>query len=210
MLEPTARRPNAVVFDLGGVLIDWNPRHLFRSVFRGDEAAMERFLGEVATPEWNAEQDRGRSWADGLALLIDRHPEHRAAIEAYGMRWLETIGGPISDTVGILADLRRSEGLRLLALTNWSAETFALARPRFAFLDWFEAIVVSGAERLIKPDPAIFRLLVERHRLDPARTVYVDDTAINVRAAADLGFDAIAFMTAAELRVELARRSLLG
>ena len=210
MPESSAAHPTAVVFDLGGVLIDWNPRHLFRSVFRGDEAAMERFLGEVATPEWNAEQDRGRSWADGLALLLDRHPEHRAAIEAYGTRWLETIGGPIADTVEILADLRRSGSSRLLALTNWSAETFALARPHFAFLDWFEAIVVSGAERLIKPDPAIFRILVERHRLDPARTVYIDDTAVNVRAAAALGFDSLAYTTAADLRVELARRSLLG
>lgn len=171
---------------------------------------MERFLGEVATPEWNAEQDRGRSWADGLALLVDRHPQHRAAIEAYGARWLETIGGPISATVELLADLRRSGGSRLLALTNWSAETFALARPHFAFLDWFEAIVVSGAERLIKPDPAIFRILVDRHGLDPAATVYVDDVATNVRAAAELGFDALAFSDAATLRRQLESRGLLG
>lgn len=210
MSKPTATRPTAVVFDLGGVLIDWNPRHLFRSVFPDDEAAMERFLAEVATPEWNAEQDRGRSWADGLALLVERHPENRAAIEAYGSRWLETIGGPIADSVEILADLRRIGGARLLALTNWSSETFALARPQFAFLDWFEAIVVSGVERLIKPDPAIFRILAERHGLEPASTVYIDDTAVNVRAAADLGFDAIAFTTPGELRIELARRGLLG
>lgn len=210
MPEPTATRPTAVVFDLGGVLIDWNPRYLFRSVFRGDDVAMEQFLGEVATPEWNAEQDRGRSWADGLALLVDRHPEHRAAIEAYGTRWLETIGGPIEPTVAVLSDLRRAGRVRLLALTNWSAETFALARPQFAFLEWFEGIVVSGDERVIKPDPAIFRILVERHGLDPAGTVYVDDVAANVRAAAALGFDAIEFATATELRLELARRGLLA
>lgn len=210
MPEPTATRPTAVVFDLGGVLIDWNPRYLFRSVFRGDDVAMEQFLGEVATPEWNAEQDRGRSWADGLALLVDRHPEHRATIEAYGTRWLETIGGPIEPTVAVLSDLRRAGRVRLLALTNWSAETFALARPQFAFLEWFEGIVVSGDERVIKPDPAIFRILVERHGLDPAGTVYVDDVAANVRAAAALGFDAIEFATATELRLELARRGLLA
>jgi len=209
MLDHSATRTTAVVFDLGGVLIDWNPRHLFRSVFDGDEAAMERFLGEVATSEWNAEQDRGRSWADGLALLVDRHPEHRAAIEAYWPRWLETIGGPLHASVDVLGDLRRTGRTRLLALTNWSAETFERARPHFEFLDWFEAIVVSGAERLIKPDPAIFAILVERHRVDPRRTVYIDDTAVNVRVAADLGFDAIAFSGAADLRRELMRRRLL-
>lgn len=209
MPEPTAPPPTAVVFDLGGVLIDWNPRYLFRNVFSGDEVAMERFLGEVATPDWNTEQDRGRSWADGLALLVEQHSEHRAAIEAYGTRWLETLGGPIEPTVEVLADLRRAGRVRLLALTNWSAETFALARPTFPFLDWFEGIVVSGEERVIKPDPAIFRILVERHDVDPAVTVYVDDVALNVQAAAELGFDAIAFTTPADLRVELARRGLL-
>lgn len=209
MSEPVTTKPTAVVFDLGGVLIDWNPRYLFRTVFPDDEAAMERFLGEVATTEWNTEQDRGRSWADGLALLVDRHPEYRAAIEAYGTRWLETLGGPIESTVEVLADLRRAGRVRLLALTNWSAETFALARPTFAFLDWFEGIVVSGEEGLIKPDPAIFRILVERHGLDPTTTVYVDDLAANVRAAAGLGFDALAFSDAATLRRELASRDAL-
>ncbi|MBA2719932.1 MAG: HAD family phosphatase [Chloroflexi bacterium] len=210
MPDATASRPTAVVFDLGGVLLDWNPRHLFRSVFAGDEAAMERFLAEVATPEWNAEQDRGRSWADGLALLVRDHPEHAAALEAYWTRWLETIGGPIQETVAIVAELRLGGQVRLLALTNWSAETFERARPRFAFLDWFEAIVVSGAERIIKPDPAIFAILVERHGVDPARTVYIDDTAVNVRVAADLGYDAIAFNGATALRGELTGRGLLG
>ncbi len=209
MADPTADRPDAVVFDLGGVLIDWNPRHLFRSVFPGDEAAMEQFLAEVATQDWNTEQDRGRSWTEGLALLVREHPHHAAAIETYWDRWLETIGGPIEPTVDLLAELHRIPGLRLLALTNWSAETFARARPQFGFLDWFEAIVVSGAERLIKPDPAIFRILVERHGLDPAGTVYVDDTAANVRAAHDLGYDAILFTNAPDLRNELALRGVL-
>ena len=209
MPDLTANRPIAVVFDLGGVLIDWNPRHLFRRVFDGDEAAMERFLTEVATPEWNAEQDRGRSWADGLALLVRDHPEHAAVLETYWTHWLETIGGPIQETVDILAELQRRGQVRLLALTNWSAETFERARPRFEFLAWFEAIVVSGAERLIKPDPAIFAILVERHGVDPARTVYIDDTAVNVRVAAELGNDAIAFSEAADLRRELTGRGLL-
>jgi 2-haloacid dehalogenase len=200
-------RPTAVVFDLGGVLIDWNPRHLYRRLF-SDEAEMERFLAEVTTSAWNLEQDRGRSFADGIAELVREHPDQADLIEAYWARWPEMLGGPLPDTVEILDELRTS-GVRLLALSNWSAETFALGAEQFPFLAWFEAVIVSGAEGLVKPDPAVFRLLNDRYGLDPASPVFIDDSIQNVEAAAALGFRAIPFTGAPDLKRELAALGLL-
>src|SRR5215213_4918306 len=196
----TGSRPSAVVFDLGGVLIDWNPRYLYRKLFAGDEAAMERFLGEVATAEWNAEQDRGRPWEDAVAILSREHPDDAGLIEAYHTRWVEMLGGPIEGTVEILAELRRDEDLRLLALTNWSPETFPIARPDYPFLEWFEAIVVSAEVRLMKPDPAIFRHLITEHAVEPGTTVFIDDSDANIAAARELGFGTIRFRSPEELR----------
>ncbi|HEX5325465.1 MAG TPA: HAD family hydrolase, partial [Acetobacteraceae bacterium] len=153
------------VFDLGGVLIDWNPRHLYRSLFPGDVAGMERFLAEICSPAWNLEQDRGRSWADATALLTAQHPEQAELIAAYRQRWHEMLRGPIEGSVAILAELKRA-GVPLYALTNWSQETFPHALEQYDFLGWFEVIIVSGQERLVKPDPRIFRLLADRHGLD--------------------------------------------
>ena len=199
-------RPAAVVFDLGGVLIDWDPRHLYRRLIP-DEAEMERFLRDVVSAEWNLEHDRGRSFAEGVALLTRKHPEQADLIAAFHERWPEMLGGAIQGTVEILAELRTS-GVRLLALTNWSAETWPIGRARFPFLAWFEAVIVSGAEQLVKPDPGIFRILVDRHGLDPATTVFIDDLPRNVEAAAALGFRAIRFTTPAALRTDLAAEGL--
>jgi 2-haloacid dehalogenase len=201
-------RGPAIVFDLGGVLIDWDPRHLYRQLFDGDEAAMERFLAEVCNSEWNVRQDAGRPFAEAVAELVQRHPEQRALIEAYHLRWPEMVAGPIDGSVEILAELRES-GHELHALTNWSAETFALTRPRFAFLAWFESILVSAEVRLIKPDPRIFRLLLERIGREAKACIYIDDSPKNVAAADVLGFDAIHFQGAAALRAGLVRRGLL-
>ncbi len=199
--------PTAVVFDLGGVLVDFDPRHLYRQLIP-DEAEMERFLGEVATQEWNLEHDRGRSFDEGVALLTRQHPEHAELIAAYRDRWPEMLRGPLQPTVDVLAELHAT-GVRLLALTNWSAETFVHAPARLPFLAWFEAILVSGEVGLIKPDPAIYRLLAERHDLDPAQTVFVDDLAENVAAAVRLGFRGIRFTDARALRDELVGVGLL-
>jgi 2-haloacid dehalogenase len=197
----------AVVFDLGGVLIDWDPRHLYRKLL-ADEAAVEEFLATVCTPEWNAELDRGRPFAEGVAQLVERHPEHAAAIAAYHERWPEMVAGDIPGTVEVLAELQAA-GVPLYALTNWSAETFAITRGRFEFLEWFDGLLVSGEERVTKPDPAIFQLLLDRFGLDPTATVFVDDSAANVAAARRLGFDAIRFTGHEELRRELVARRLL-
>lgn len=205
--SPPRVRPAAVVFDLGGVLIDWDPRYLYRPLFAGDDAAMERFLADVCSPAWNARQDAGRPFAEAVESLALEHPAQRELIEAYWRRWPETLGDAIEPTVAILAELRQA-GVPTYALSNWSAETFPLARPRYPFLDWFEAIVISGAVRAAKPDERIFRHLLEGHELDPAATVFIDDSSANVQAAAALGLVALRFEGAAALRRELAALGL--
>ena len=208
MAQTDGGRGPAIVFDLGGVLIDWNPRHLYRKLIE-DEDTMEWFLAEVCHSGWNEEQDRGRSFAAAIEEAAARHPEHRPLIEAYFERWGEMMAGEIDGAVAILEELRNA-GCELHALTNWSAETFPHARERFAFLDWFETILVSADVGLIKPDPAIFQLLLERIGRTPAECIYIDDNPKNVASAAVLGFDALAFHSAGQLRDALDQRGLLA
>lgn len=205
-MTPPSRR--VIVFDLGGVLLEWNPRHLYRKLFGGDDAAMEAFLANVCTVEWNERQDAGRSFADAVAELRPHHPDKVELIEAFGRRFGEMIPGAVEGTVDILADLRRA-GVPRYALTNWSAETFPPQRERFAFLSWFDGIVVSGEEGVIKPDPKIFRILLERYRIAPEETVFVDDDPGNAAAAASLGIHGIHFQSPELLRRELAALGFL-
>jgi 2-haloacid dehalogenase len=198
----------AAVFDLGGVLIDWDPRHLYRRLFDGDDAAMEAFLADVCNASWNALQDAGRPWDEATAELVARHPEQRLLIEAYRARWPEMLAGPIGATVGILGELRRA-GVPLFALSNWSAETFPVARERYEFLSWFDAVVISGEVGICKPDPRIYRHLLAANGLDAASTLFVDDHAANVEAAAALGFVALPFRGAPKLRADLEALGLL-
>jgi 2-haloacid dehalogenase len=196
------------VFDLGGVLIDWDPRYLYRTLLDSDDE-IAAFLDEVGFADWNHEMDAGaRTWAEAVEALATRHPHHRHLIEAYPLRFAETVPGPIHGTVELLAELHAVD-IALLALTNWSAETFPVARERFDFLRLFDGIVVSGEERLTKPDPAIFRVLVDRYALDPARTLYVDDRQVNVDAAESVGLRGALFTGPDDLRHELSRLSLL-
>jgi 2-haloacid dehalogenase len=208
MRQTAAGRGPVIIYDLGGVLIDWDPRHLYRKLI-DDETMMEWFLAEVCHSAWNAEQDRGRTFAAAIEEAAARHPDHRLLIEAYFERWGEMMAGEIEGSVAILAELQDA-GHELHALTNWSRETFPIARERFPFLRWFESILVSGEEGLIKPDPRIFALLLERIGRTPAECVYIDDSAKNVTAAAALGFDAIAFHSAVQLRDALSCRALLA
>ncbi len=200
--------PSAVVFDLGGVLIDWNPRHLYRKLFHGDEAAMEDFLSTVCTPAWNQCQDAGRPFAEAVAELTARFPDRAALIEAFHTRWEEMLGGAIAGTVELL-DALRAGGTPLYALTNWSAETFPLARRRFDFIGWFDGIVVSGEIGMKKHDPAIFRHLLDRYGLDAGATFFIDDSPANVAAAEALGFRTHRFETPEGLRADLSACGLL-
>lgn len=193
---------NAIVFDLGGVLIDWNPRYLYRKLI-GDESAMEDFLKEVVSHEWNASFDAGRSFAEGVNELSIRYPEYKDLIAAYHLRWPEMLGGAIHGTVEILRSLAREKRYRLLGLSNWSAETFHFARQRFDFLELFETILVSGEEKLIKPDPKFYRLLNERLGVELAKSVFIDDVQKNIDAASGLGMKAIRFENPDRLRADL-------
>jgi len=196
------------VFDLGGVLIDWDPRHLYRKLFRGNAAAMEDFLATVCTQEWNRGQDAGRSFAEGARLLRAQHPGKADLIDAYGARFDEMIEGPIAGTVEILGELQ-GRGTPLYALSNWSAETYPPARERFDFLAWFQGIVISGEEGVIKPDPRIYRIMLERFAIDPDSAIYIDDNKPNAEAATHLGMHGIHFTTQQALRQELVRLGLL-
>jgi 2-haloacid dehalogenase len=194
-------RIETVAFDLGGVLIDWNPRHLYRRLL-DDEAAIERFLAEVCTPEWNATLDAGYPFADGVAQLVREHPEQAELIEAYRSRWPEMLGGCFGETLEIMRRLR-SEGVPVYALSNWAAETFASTRDRFPFLDEFDGILLSGQVGVGKPDPAIFRLFLERFGLTAESTVFIDDSPVNVAVARSLGIQALLFRNATQLKREL-------
>jgi 2-haloacid dehalogenase len=206
--DPVQPRRTTVVFDLGGVLIDWNPRHLYRTLFDGDEVAMEDFLATVLTSEWNAAQDAGRSFAEGTALLRQRHPDKAHLIDAYPARFNETLKGPIAGSVAIL-DALRGRGVALYALTNWSHETFPPALKRFDFLRWFRGILVSGEVGLIKPDARIYQMLLDRFGIDPASAVFIDDNPRNAAAATALGIHGIHFTTPAALQRDLEGLRLL-
>ena len=169
---------------------------------------MESFLAEVTTAEWNAHQDAGRPWAEGVELLVAEHPQRRELIEAFHRRWPEMLAGEIPGTVDVLADLRAA-GVRLVALSNWSAEMFPVARERFDFLAWFEGIVISGEVGVNKPDRRIFDHLAEQFGIEPAAALFIDDSSANVDAAKALGFRAIRFTDATALRRELVRLGLL-
>jgi 2-haloacid dehalogenase len=202
-----SNRIDTVIFDLGNVLIGWDPRRLYRRLI-ADEERMEWFLREVCNSEWNEQQDAGRPWTEATALLRERFPEHAELIDAYHVHWKETLVGPIEGSVALLGELRQ-RGVRLLALTNWSNETFPVARELYPFLQWFEGIVVSGEERLVKPDPRIYQRLLQRYAVDPARALYIDDSARNVAAAEALGMRGWLFRNPDGLRSALAELELL-
>ena len=190
-----------VIFDLGGVLIDWDPRYLYRKLFE-DEAAMEHFLATVCTLDWNALQDAGRPVAEATRSLIGEWPDQAGLIEAYYARWTEMLGGPMEDTVAVARDLH-ARGVPLFALTNWSAETFLHVEHRYKFMEWFEYILVSGCVGLKKPDPAIFQLLLGRCGIDAREAVFIDDSEANVAAATSIGLHVIRFTSAISLRNDL-------
>jgi len=199
---------DTILFDLGGVLVDWNPRYLYRPLFHGDDEAMEHFLATVCAPEWNHEMDAGKPFATAVGERQRLFPQHADLIALWKDGWEQMLREPIDESVAVLAELR-DRGHRLLALTNWSSEKFPIARTRFAFLSWFEDIVVSGDVKLAKPDRRIFELTIQRTALDPDTTVYIDDSLPNIEAARPLGFHALHFSTPGRLRADLTRLGLI-
>jgi 2-haloacid dehalogenase len=199
--------PTTVIFDFGGVLIDWNPRHLYRKLI-DDEEEMEHFLATVCTPSWNEQQDGGRPLSEATALLADRFPQQIDLITAYYDRWTEMVKGPMEPSIAVLAELHE-RGVPLYGLTNWSAETYPYVEGRYDFMDWFDGIVVSGRERMKKPDEDIFRLLLDRYDLDASDTVFIDDNLANIATARRLGIHGSPFTTPEQLRRDLAGYGLL-
>lgn len=198
---------DAVVLDVGGVLMDWDPRHLFGSLIE-DDREREWFLSQVCGPAWNRRQDEGRTWADAVAEAVARHPAWEPWIRAYDERWIETVAGLYEDTVEVLHELHASP-TPVLALTNFSAEKWALACEHYDLLSSFDGVVVSGEERVAKPDPAIYEVLVDRFSVRPARTFFTDDLQQNVDAARAVGLDAELFTGAGPLREQLTARGVL-
>jgi len=198
MSSPTI---DTVIFDLGNVLIPFNPRWLFRKMLP-DEASIDAFLTETGFDAWNSQIDAGQPFAEGIASHSRKFPKYRSLFEAFFERWHETVGEPIAESVAIFRTLRQ-RGIRTYALTNFSAETWPLAVARFPLLNDFDGIVVSGIEGLIKPDPAIYRLLMQRYSIDPSRTVFIDDRIENVEAALGLGLKGIHFVEPEAVRAAL-------
>lgn len=196
-----------VVFDIGNVLVHWEPRALYRKLF-ASEAEVEWFLTNVCNHDWNLEQDKGRSFAEAVKEASARFPEHAEAIAAYDLRWHETVLGAIDGTVGILEDLER-RGTPLYAITNFNQDKFRETVLRFPFLRTFRDIVVSGDERVIKPDAAIYRLLLDRNGLAAGDCVFIDDSEKNVKGAEAVGMKAIHFTSPEALRAELTAMGLL-
>jgi 2-haloacid dehalogenase len=191
---------NTIIFDFGGVLIDWNPRHMYRDEFE-ENSEMEYFLSKICTDDWNLQQDKGRSLTEGTRILQDEFPEHHMKIQLFYDQWEKMIKGDISENVTVLKKLK--EKYKLYGLTNWSAETFPIVFKRYSFFELFDGIVISGQEKLIKPDKKIFELLLNRYQLEAKSSLFIDDNLNNIQAAKEMGFVTIHVQEKTNLKREL-------
>ena len=189
-----------VIFDFGGVLVDWNPRHLYKDYF-DTKGEMEHFLHHICTEEWNLEQDRGRSLADATRLLQQQFPDFHDMIQLFYDKWEIMLKSDIPGSVELLYRLK--EKYRLYGLTNWSAETIDIAYGRYPFFNEFDGIVVSGVEKMIKPDKRFYHILLERYDINPSHTIFIDDNIHNIKAAGEIGLHAIHFENPGQLETAL-------
>ena len=197
----------AIIFDYGNVLLEWNPRHVYRRYFNNEEA-MELFLNEVNFMEWNAQQDKGRTFAEGVAELSAKFPQHAQLIQAYYDQWRDSIGVAYWDTVEILKQLKQA-GYPLYGLSNWSAETFPLVRARYDFFDLLDNMVISGEVGFVKPEPEIYQIMLDKIGKPAQECLFIDDSLPNIQQAEKLGFVGIHFHSAEQLRIELEKHNLL-
>lgn len=198
---------DTIIFDLGGVLINWDPRTLYRKLFN-TEMEVEWFLENVCTMAWNEEQDAGRTWIEATSMKIQEFPAYAEYIMAYSARWTEMLGGPIKESVDILKKLNKQGKYKIYALTNWSAETFPIALERYDFLQLFDGIVVSGVEKTRKPFPEIYNLILSRYDIDPSKAIFIDDNEKNIAAGTRHGIDSIHFKSPKQLQKALDERSI--
>lgn len=199
---------NTIIFDLGAVLIDWNPHYLHRKLFSNEEE-MHYFLANICTSDWNEEQDAGRLFQVGTDLLVKQFPEQEIYIRAFYSRWDEMLGDALWDSVELFRKLKESGKYKIYALTNWSAETFPVAQDRYEFLNWFDGIVVSGAEKMRKPAPEFYQLLLDRYNVNSAEALFIDDNYRNILAAEKIGISSIHFLSAKALENKLYNYGIL-
>ena len=198
---------NSVVFDLGNVLIDWDPRYLYRKLFQTDEE-VEWFLENICDHDWNLKHDSGQPFSKGILEKSKKFPEYSELIHAWYQRWEEMLGGSIDESVQVLSDLKE-KGVLLYILSNWSAETYPMAEERYDFLSWFDGKIISGEVGIVKPDPEIYKLLIYNYNLNPQHTIFIDDKEENIKAAKLLGIHGIHFQNASKLRKDLQMLKLL-
>ena len=197
----------AIIFDYGNVLLEWNPRLVYRRYFN-DEETMEQFLNEVNFMEWNAQQDKGRRFAEGVAVLSQQFPQHARLIQSYHDQWRDSIGEAYWDTVEILKQLKQA-GYPLYGLSNWSAETFSLVRAKYDFFDLLDDMVISGEVGFVKPEPEIYQIMLDKIGKPAEECLFIDDSLPNIQQAEKLGFVGIHFQSAEQLRSELRKYRLL-
>ena len=198
----------AIIFDFGNVLLEWNPRLVYRRFFPNDETAMEEFLHEVGFMEWNAQQDKGRTFAEGVAELSKQFPQYSSLIQAYHDNWKESIGDSLAGTVEIMKRLKNA-GFPLYGLSNWSAETFPIARQKYDFFDLLDDIIISGEVGSIKPEIEIFEIALSRIGRPAHDCLFIDDALANIEQARKMGFAAIHFQSSEQLERELHKLGLL-
>jgi 2-haloacid dehalogenase len=199
----------AVIFDLGGVLVDWNPRYVFTDDYFKSEEERLFFFDKICTAEWNENQDAGYPISIATEEKIREFPQWESAIRDYYGRWEDMLREEISESVDVLKQLRENPALKLYALTNWSAETFPVALNKFPFLQLFDGIVVSGIEKTRKPFPEFYKLLMDRYDLRPAETLFIDDSLRNVKAAQLAGMQAVLFTSPSQLKEDLGKAGIL-
>lgn len=196
-----------IIFDFGGVLVDWNPEYLFKDVFR-NRSELDYFLENICTPDWNEQQDAGRPLSEAVRILQERHPKYKDEIHLYYDKWTTMLGGPIEQNVALLKPLKAH--YRVFGLTNWSAETFPIAFDLYPFFREFEGIVISGVEKLKKPDERIYLRLLERYALAAAECLFIDDNLQNIQAATALGFHTVHLQSNTSLKQELLQLEIQG
>jgi 2-haloacid dehalogenase len=198
----------AIIFDFGNVLLEWDPRNVYQRYFPDDPEGMEHFLKEVNFMEWNLQQDKGRPFSQGVAVLSEQFPHHSHLIQAYHDHWIDSVGESITGTIEILGRLKQA-GYPLYGLSNWSAETFPYARARYAFFDLFDEMVISGEVGHVKPDPEIFRIVLDKIGRPVEECLLIDDSLPNIHQAEKMGFAVIHFQSPEQLTSALQELKIL-
>lgn len=202
-----SQKIQAIIFDFGNVLLEWNPRRVYRRYFQNEEE-MEQFLHDVNFMDWNLQQDKGRSFAEGVAVLSKEFPHYAELIQVYHDNWIHSIGESLTGTIEIMKRLKKA-GYQLYGLSNWSAETFPLARERYDFFNLLDDIVISGDVGTVKPDPEIFEIMLERIGRPASECLFIDDAPSNIEAAQKMGFATIHFQSPEQMERQLHRLDVL-